>query len=431
MPTHPTKSPGSRRLLWSGGWFAAAVWAGVFALVAGPAPHRVWGACAAVGYLCAAGSALRPRGCGRAAVGLALAGAVAVPLLVLLVGGGAQSEVGVIERSGVLTLRQAHPYLTAPGTVAEVTPYLPGMAVFGLPGAVLGDGAWPHRLLGDARLWCATAFLGCVWAALRAAHGGRAPGGAGRPVGGAAGRPVGGAGRRFAVGAFVASPVVALPLCVSGVDLPLTGLLFLALVYAARRRPVAAGLALAAACSLKWTAWPAVAVAVALLAHRGGAGAAVRAGAVAVGGTVAAVLPSAVLAPGPLVAQVFAFPTGRGPWETPAASPLPGRLLADLGPGGWYAAVALLAAGGLAVAASLFVRPPSGLVPAADRLAAGLCAAFLLAPAGRFGYLALPVALAVLARVAADPGTAGPTHGTGVPTPPRPRTAPSPVCRTP
>ncbi|MEU4259190.1 hypothetical protein AB0F84_23980 [Streptomyces fradiae] len=452
MPTHLTKSPGSRRLLWSVGWFAAAGWAGVFALVAGPAPHRVWGACAAVGYLCAAGAALRPRGCGRPSVGLALAGAVAVPLLVLLVCGGAQSEVGVIERSGVLTLRQAHPYLTAPRTVAEVTPYLPGMAVFGLPGAVLGDGARPQRLLGDARLWCAAAFLGCVWAALREArrgrtHGGPAPGGAGwrsggsagRPAkgaagrarGGWAGRPAGGTGRRGAVGTFVASPVVALPLCVSGVDLPLTGLLFLALVYAARRRPVAAGLALAAACSLKWTAWPAVAVAVALLAHRGGAGAAVRAAAVAVGGTVAVVLPSAVLAPGPLVAQVFAFPTGRGPWETPAASPLPGRLLADLGPGGWYAAVALLATGGLAVAVSLLVRPPSGLVPAADRLAAGLCAAFLLAPAGRFGYLALPVALAVLARLAADRGTAGPTHGTGVPAPPRPRTVPSPACRTP
>ncbi|WP_311137458.1 hypothetical protein [Streptomyces sp. I6] len=116
-------------------------------------------------------------------------------------------------------------------------------------------------------------------------------------------------------------------------------------------------------------------------------------------GTVLLVLPSALLFPGPLVQQVFAFPTGRGPWQTPAASPLPGRLLADLGPAGWYAAVALLLAGGLAVAVSLVVRPPYGLVSAADRLAAGLCVAFLLAPAGRFGYLALPVTLAVLARL--------------------------------
>ncbi len=76
----------------------------------------------------------------------------------------------------------------------------------------------------------------------------------------------------------------------------------------------------------------------------------------------------------------------------PGCSPTSGRP-------GWYAAVALLLAGGLAVAVSLAVRPPYGLVSAADRLAVGLCVAFLLAPAGRFGYLALPVALVVLARL--------------------------------
>ncbi|GAA1574637.1 glycosyltransferase 87 family protein [Streptomyces globosus] len=391
MLTPPTQLPWKHRLSWSGGWFAASVWAGVFPLVAAPAPHRVWGACAAVGYLCAAVAALWPRGRGPS---VALAGAVAVPLLVLLVGGGAQSEVGVIERSGVLTLHQATPYLPDPRAVLDVTPYLPGMAAFGLPRAVLGDSGRLLRLLGDARLWCAAAFLGCLWAAHRTT--GQGAGGRGPVRTGAARR---GTARRDAVGAFVASPVMALPLCVSGVDLPLIGLLFLALAYAARRRPVAAGLALAAACSLKWTAWPALAVAVALLAQRGGAQAAVRGAGVAVAGTVLLVLPSALLSPGPLWQQVFAFPTGRGPLETPAASPLPGRLLAGLGPAGWYAAVALLLIGGAVVAVSLAVRPPYDLVSAADRLAVGLCVAFLLAPAGRFGYLALPVALAVLARL--------------------------------
>ncbi|WP_309144108.1 glycosyltransferase 87 family protein [Streptomyces sp. PKU-MA01144] len=405
MLTPPTQLPWKHRLSWSGVWLAASVWAGVFPLVAAPAPHRVWGACAAVGYLCAAVAALWPRGRGPS-VALALTGAVAVPLLVLLVGGGAQSEVGVIERSGVLTLHQATPYLPEPRAVLDVTPYLPGMAVFGLPRAVLGDSGWLPRLLGDARLWCAAASLGCLWAAHRTTR--RGPGGRGFGRPGAARR---GTARRDAVGAFVASPVMALPLCVSGVDLPLIGLLFLALAYAARRRPVAAGLALAAACSMKWTAWPAVAVAVALLAQRGGTRAAVRGAAVAVASTVLLVLPSALLSPGPLWQQVFAFPTGRGPWETPAASPLPGRLLADLGPAGWYAAVALLLAGGLAVAVSLVLRPPYGLVSAADRLAVGLCVAFLLAPAGRFGYLALPVALAVLARLMGGVSGAEPVRG--------------------
>ncbi|ALM37923.1 MULTISPECIES: glycosyltransferase 87 family protein [Streptomyces] len=369
----------------------AAVWAAAFPVVSSLGPHRVWGGSACVGYLCAAVAVLSRRSLGRAvSVWIAGIGAVLVPLVVLVLTGGAQSEVGVVERAGLLTVRQGTPYLADPQAVVEVTPYLPGMALFGLPGAVVADGWEPLRYLGDARLWCAAAFLGCLWAA---------------------GRVLGGRGTGQLVGAaLIASPVVALPLAVSGVDLPLTGLLCLALALAARHRPVAAGLALALACSLKWTAWPALAVVAALLAHRAGLGAALRGTGVAVAGTVLAVLPSALLAPGPLVEQVFAFPTGRGEWETPAASPLPGRLLADLGPFGWYAAMTLLAAGGVAVAVSLWVRPPTGLVPAADRLAVGLCTAFLLAPAGRFGYLALPVLLSVWARLAEAPSRVAPAR---------------------
>ncbi|MEU1918264.1 glycosyltransferase 87 family protein [Streptomyces massasporeus] len=382
---------------------------------------------ACLGYLCAAVAALSSRPRGRAvSVCLALGGAVVVPFVLLVLTGTAQSEVGVVERSGLLTLRQATPYLPDPHTVGEVTPYLPGMAVFGLPRAVLGESGLLPGLLGDARLWCAVAFLGCLWAARRAI---RRPAGGPSAIGGGPSAVGGGASRGYAVGAFVASPAVALPLCVSGVDLPLTGLLFLALAFAARRRPVAAGLALAAACSLKWTAWPAVAVAVTLLAHHGGTRAAVRGAVVAVGGTVLLVLPSALLSPGPLVQQVFAFPTGRGPFETPAASPLPGRLLADLGPVGWYAAVALLLAGGLAVFVSLLVRPPHDLVSAADRLAVGLCVAFLLAPAGRFGYLALPVTLAVLARLVGGAHRKEPAHDLVVRTSRPARPAPVPAAR--
>ncbi|MFD4659024.1 glycosyltransferase 87 family protein [Kitasatospora sp. NPDC058444] len=297
---------------------------------------------------------------------VAAVGAVLVPLLVLLLDGRAQSEVGVIERSGELLLRTGTPYLADPLTVTEYTPYLPGMALLGLPRALLGGSP-----LGDARLWCAAVFLLCV---LRTVP----------------------AGRRLGAAALTVSPVVALPLCVSGVDLPLIGLCRLALVRAAERRPVAAGLALAAACSLKWTAWPALAVVTALLAVTAGRRAALRGVAVAVGAAAVAVLPVALRAPGPLVEQVFAFPTGRGRLPTPAASPLPGRLLADLGPPGWCAAVGLLLLAGLAVGASLVARPPRTAAAAAHRLALGLSAAFLLAPAGRFGYLALPLVLVLL-----------------------------------
>ncbi|MFD5560330.1 glycosyltransferase 87 family protein [Kitasatospora griseola] len=200
--------------------------------------------------------------------------------------------------------------------------------------------------------------------------------------------------------ALVASPVVALPLAVSGVDLPMTGLLCLALALAARRRAGGAGLALAAACALKWTAWPAVPVAVALLAAVAGRRAAWRCAGVTVTGATALMAPWLLLAPGPMVRQVFAFPLGLGEWRTPAASPLPGRLLAHLGTGGWWSALTLLLLGGGAVAVSLVRRPPTDAVAAADRLAVGLALAFLLAPAGRYGYLALPLFLAVFTRLA-------------------------------
>ncbi|MHC8564240.1 hypothetical protein ACW23B_27745 [Streptomyces albidoflavus] len=64
----------------------------------------------------------------------------------------------------------------------------------------------------------------------------------------------------------------------------------------------------------------------------------------------------------------------------------------------------------MAVAVSLVTRPPAGCVAAADRLAVGLCVAFLFAPAGRFGYFALPLLLVVWSRLAtgALPGARSP-----------------------
>ncbi|TDU75071.1 hypothetical protein [Streptomyces sp. KS 21] len=87
--------------------------------------------------------------------------------------------------------------------------------------------------------------------------------------------------------------------------------------------------------------------------------------------------------------------------------------MAELGTWGWWLTVALLAVGGLAVALSLAVRPPRTLVAAADRLAIGLTLAFLPAPAGRFGYLALPVLLVVWARSVTAPGFSRIVAGSG------------------
>lgn len=383
---------GGRRALWVTGWLGAMCWAAAFVVFSTLPPHRVWGASAAAGYLGAALAASllpRPRACGLS-VTVALIGAVAVPFGYLLLTGQAQSEVGVIERSAALLLHSGTPYLADPQLVTDYNPYLPGMALFGMPAALLGDDTVVARLFGDARLWCGLALVACLVA--------------GRAVlrRGTAGRAAG-AASTTAPAVLVASPLVALPLCVSSVDLPLAGLCWLGIALASCARPGAAGLVLAAACSLKWTALPAVAVAAAVLVALAGGRSAARCAGVWLAGTLALVLPTALVSPGPLVEQVLAFPTGRADIPTPAASPLPGRLLADLGPIGWCAAVLLLLCGGAAVAVSLVTRPPTDCVAAIDRLAVGLCVAFLFAPAGRFGYFALPILLAIWSRVAVGP----------------------------
>jgi hypothetical protein len=64
-----------------------------------------------------------------------------------------------------------------------------------------------------------------------------------------------------------------------------------------------------------------------------------------------------------------------------------------LGTGGRAAAIILLIAAGLAVAVSLYIRPPTDGPAAVRRLAIGLVLMFALSPATRFGYLAYPIGL--------------------------------------
>ncbi|MFD7640820.1 glycosyltransferase 87 family protein [Kitasatospora sp. NPDC059795] len=406
MSTTPLQLLSHQRWLWPAGWLLCAGWAAAFPLLSPLGPHRDWGVVAAFGYLLAAALSWHRNGRLLSAL-VALVASGLLPLAHAVLTGEGQSEVTVIGRAGASLLTHGSPYLASPASVLELTPYLPAMAAFGLPRALLG----PHAALGDPRLWCAATFLataGGTWRVLR--RGGRSA-------------PHRTRSQASCALALVASPVVALPLAVSGVDLPMTGLLCLALALASRRQAGGAGLALAVACAIKWTAWPAVPVAVALLAAVAGRRAAWRCAGVAVTVATALIAPWMVLAPGPMLRQVFAFPLGLGEWKTPAASPLPGRLLTQLVPGGWWLALALLLFGGAAVAVSLVRRPPLDAVAAADRLAVGLALAFLLAPAGRFGYLALPAFLAVFTRLLADRTRPPATVGHPSPTAPRPAAA--------
>ncbi|MET8879823.1 glycosyltransferase 87 family protein [Streptomyces rubiginosohelvolus] len=392
--TTPLTPPDQHRepppLLGGACWWALCVAASLgLAVCSSLGPHRVWGTAAGAGYLAAALLASRGRS-PRTAGAVAVAGAVLLPLLWLLAVDRAQLEVRVVARSAGLLLAEGTPYLQHPVVPEDFNPYLPGMAVFGLPEAVTGPGP-----LTDPRLWMGAAFLGAFAFALPA-------------------------GSRSAPLRWIAAcPLVALPLAVGGVDLPVAGLMCLGLALAGRGRAGAAGLALGVAAALKWTAWPAIPVALALLAaasrsagrpgdrgegRRPADRAAARCGLVALLTAAALVLPAALRDPGAFRAHVVDFPLGLTDAVSSAASPLPGHLLATHVPGGRTLALLLLGVSALLLALSLLLRPPATTADAAARLALGLLLATAFMPASRFGYLAHPLVLAVWAAARETPG---------------------------
>jgi hypothetical protein len=362
-------------------WLVCAGFALTLAAVTTLSAHRVWGLCAGAGYAVAAVLAARaPHAWGRASALAAVAGSVLLPLAVLMVLGTAQPEVGVVQHSGDLLLATGSPYAPHPVAVDDFNPYLPGMALLGVPHALLGDSP-----LADARLWFAAVFLGAMTLAARRATGTAEQGPS---------------VRANSALLLAGCPAVALPLAVGGVDLPVIGLMCLGLALAGRGRgsAAAAGAALGAAAALKWTAWPLLPVALVLLAVTAGRRAAVRAAATALAVAAVAVVPSVLVDPHAFVEHVVLFPLGAAGAGSPATSPLPGYLLATHVPGGRAIAVAALAAGAVALAAWLLVRPPRTVLAAADRVALGLGLAMCLMPATRFGYLVYPLALAAWFR---------------------------------
>lgn len=362
-------------------WYLAfAIYAGAVAAFSGPGNDRVWGIWAAGGYAAAALVALcwRSRG-STVAVVVSLAGALAAPLVWIATHGPATSDTQVVTRSATLLAQHGNPYLP----IADLShwiaynPYLPAMSLFGLPHALGLTG-----LAGETSVWLSLATFGLFVLAFRVA------------------------GRRDALclGAFVTgAPVAAFPLALGITDAPVLALLCLTLALLsrtgrgyARRAVLAASIVAGVACALKYTAWPALPVLAALLAYRDGVRTAGRFLAGAVG--TAAVLvplcaPTALAHPAALLQNTVAYPLGLTHAKSPAQSPLPGHLLASLGPAGHDAAVALLILAGAAIAAVLVIRPPATVQAAALLIALSLALMFTLSPATRFGYFAYPLGL--------------------------------------
>jgi hypothetical protein len=354
---------------------------------------RIWGAWAAAGYgLAAAWTCLLFLRRGSRWPGLAAIGvfAMVIPLAVLVVrrltgvdwlitpfSWSAQPEVWVIERSARLLLAQGTPYVdvTALGrapVVNDYTPYGPVMTVFGLPRALFG-GTPVTNALTDARLMFALTATACVWFTLKVLGFPRVP--------------------VRAAQIAVACPLTALTWAVAGPDLAILGLLLVAGALAARDRPVASAIVLALAVNAKLIVLPAVVVLAALVLTRLGRRAVVAFMVTGLVATAVVTIPVLLAGPRAFAEHVLLFPAGLGTVTSPAASPLPGHLIASAGTAGRVAAFVLL--GGAAVAIMLWLvrRPPATGAEAMLRVAVALGAFTLLTPATRFGYLVYPLVL--------------------------------------
>ncbi|MGW3994487.1 glycosyltransferase 87 family protein [Amycolatopsis sp. NPDC004772] len=406
--TAPPRTGEAAPLRWDLGFYLACLaFALPTALVSEFYGYRVWGNFATVAYgfgvvhsgylLLSARSGRTPRGvlgsrwCGIVAVALL---AMILPLALLVIrrltgvdwlitpfSWAAQPEVWVIERSADLLLHHGTPYVdvSALGRAPEVndyTPYGPVMAVFGLPRALFG-GTPVANALTDARWMFALAAGACVLGTLKLLKWPKVPVGAAQLA--------------------LACPLTALTWAVAGPDLAIVGLLVLSCALAATGRIAWSGLVLALVVSAKLIVAPAAAVLAVLVLVRRGNGldwaALGRFAAALVATTAALHLPVYLVDPAAFVEHVFRFPLGMGAVRSPAASPLPGHLIAETGPVGQVAAFALVGAAAVAMVVWLVRRPPANGSAALLRIAVGLGALILLTPATRYGYLVYPLVL--------------------------------------
>ena len=324
--------------------------------------------------------------------GLVLVGTVLVPLAVEVswrFSGNdsslhVQPEVVVIERAAAAVAHGHDPYQAimvnghlvggARGLPAYEAffPYLPAMAVFGLPSTLPVD----HRAT-DARIYFLLATLLAVAMALRLT--------------------VASSERKLrAFQVAIVLPWAALTLSTGGDDLPIIGLLMLAIVLAQRRRPGWSGVVLGVASAMKFTAWPLAALALFAAVDAEGRRRPGRMLAGIVGAAAPLTIWAAVIGPRRFIANVMLFPLGLTGVQSPAGSALPGHVLVTAVPALHRIFPVIAALVGLVVlVVYLRRRPPLGAVAVARVAGWVLFIAILLAPATRIGYLMYPLNLLV------------------------------------
>lgn len=306
----------------------------------------------------------------------------------------AQSEALLTEEAAAALIRGENPYAVSyeegplgqwPTADWRYLPYGPGVVLFGLPHALVGEAP-----LTDARVIFLVVSVAVAFFAL-----GVSKISVDRLLTAATVLLVLPAGARSIVG--------------GGDDISVLALMLLALVLSARSRTLAAGITLGIAAAIKQTAWPLIPFLVLAARDRNGqrAGGKALAGAGAV--FVPVVLPFLIWDPRSFIEDTVLYPLGLTEERTLAGSPTIGRLLSEAFPSARSVLVVILAASVLAVGAFLLLRrPPGGAAAAAERTAILFTIAVLLATAGRFGYLIYPLNLLVWSRLLFPP--AGPVQ---------------------
>jgi MYXO-CTERM domain-containing protein len=302
-----------------------------------------------------------------------------------------QPEVVVVQQAGVRASQGKDPYRVvdkdghlvihqrAEPPYELYYPYLPGMVIFGFSSGSTVSGNKIEARLTDARIqFLVFTVVAGVLALSRL-----------RP-------PTDARGRAFQV--LTVLPTAALPLATGGDDMPVAALMLVGLVALQRRRPLLAGLALGAASSLKFTAWPLVFFALWAAWDLKGRRAAGRYALGALAIVVPVVVPVALSNPSAFIDNVVRFPLGLAGVSSPAASALPGHMLVSAIPGSHRIYVVVVGIIGLAVLAVLLKnRPPRHAAQLATFTGWVMLIAILVAPATRVGYLLYPINLFVWA----------------------------------